>query len=161
MSIRLQTCALLVPGALSLIGAASKRNGPIGSYTLAAAGDRHPPLYLGGGFNGEGASLDSVFLMVQARGRFTARVVASWRDSGTVARSRTTTGNWHLEGSSIVFNYANVVTTGDCWYRTCDDTIAADTGRVVSDGIDLRRFAGLGPSLLGKDAVLHFRRVVR
>ena len=31
----------------------------------------------GGGFNGEGARLDSVFLLVQSRGRFTARVVAS------------------------------------------------------------------------------------
>lgn len=154
-------CVVLVLGAFGLLEQSSERNSPIGSYQLADVGDRHPPLYLGGGFNGEGASLDSVFVLIQSRGRFTARVVASWTDSGTVAFPRTTHGSSRLEGSSIVFSYAKVVSTGECWYRTCDDSSVADTGRVVSDGIKFHRFAGLGPSVLGKNAVLHFRRTAR
>jgi hypothetical protein len=159
--IRSRTCALLVIGALGLPARSAGRNSPIGSHKLVDVGDRHPPLYLGGGFNGEGASLDSVFLLMQARGNFTARVVVSWTDSGTVVYPRTTHGSWRLEGRSVVFSYAQVASTGGCWYQTCVDSSVADTGRVISDGISFHRFAGLGPSLLGKGAVLHFRRIAR
>jgi hypothetical protein len=160
MVMRSLACALLVLGTFAYPAEQPSRI-PIGSYRLADVAGRRPPLYLGGGFNGEGASLDSIFLLIQPRGRFTARVVVSWTDSGTVWYPRTTHGTWRLQGPSIVFSYAKAASAGGCWYGTCADSSAADTGRVVTDGVTFHRFAGVGRSVLGEDAVLRFRRTPR
>jgi hypothetical protein len=130
-----------------------------GSYALMELSGEPLPAYLGGGIiPGEGRSLQSASLSLTRDGRFLARTVLAWTDSGTTELQASRGGSWSTQSGRLVLRYDSMDALAGCPPERCSDLAAADTGLVMGDWLVFRRIAGLGAIMLGPDPVLRFCR---
>jgi hypothetical protein len=154
-----RTVILAAVSAAGLWAAARRPQPAAGRYTLQSVDGGPTAVSLGGGLvPGEGARLAAAALALRADGRFDARVVVTWTDSGTVELPSTAAGTWRASGGCVVLTYREVRLPRRCPARMCADTVRVDSGRVTAGGVELRRLIGLGPAAFGRRPVLLFRR---